>query len=70
MKKKLVFLCAIVSVIVLALFALSACDASSIDYDTELLQNGDFEDTSDTDDGFVFTGFPSSDGSKIRSHET
>lgn len=57
MKKKLVFLCAIVSVIVLALFALSACDASSIDYDTELLQNGDFEDTSDTDGGFVFTGW-------------
>ena len=42
MKKKLVSICVIVLVLVLALFALSACNDGRTAVDTELVSNGGF----------------------------
>ena len=54
MKKKLVSICVIVLVLVLALFALSACNDGRTAVDTELVSNGGFEDFNRNDDGKVY----------------
>lgn len=53
MKKRLVSICIIVLVLVLALFVLSACNASSTEYDTELVSNGGFENYTKNSDGKI-----------------
>ena len=54
MKKKLVSICVIVLVLVLALFALSACNDGRTAVDTELVSNRGFEDFNRNDDGKVY----------------
>lgn len=53
MKKRIVSICVIVLVLVLALFVLSACDSGRTVVDTELALNGDFESYSYNSDGAV-----------------
>ena len=53
MKKKILSICIIVLVLVLALFSLTACDSSQTEYDTELIQNGTFEKYSTADSGKI-----------------
>lgn len=61
MKKKLVSVCIIVLVLVLALFVLSACNQQGAEYDAELLLNGGFENTTSTENSFVFDNWSVSD---------
>lgn len=53
MKKRIVSICVIVLVLVLALFVLSACDSGRTAVDVELVTNGDFESYSYNSDGDV-----------------
>ena len=61
MKKKFVSICIIVLVLVLALFVLSACNQQGAEYDAELLLNGGFENTTSTENSFVFDNWSVSD---------
>ena len=54
MKKRFVSIGVIVLVLVLALFALSACNDGRTAIDTELISNGGFEDFNRNDDGKVY----------------
>lgn len=54
MKKRFVSIGVIVLVLVLALFALSACNDGRTAFDTELSVNGGFEDFNRNDDGKVY----------------
>lgn len=54
-------MCIIVLVLVLALFVLSACNQSGAEYDAELLLNGGFENTTSTENSFVFDNWTVSD---------
>ena len=54
MKKRFVSIGVIVLVLVLALFALSACNDGRTAFDTELISNGGFEDFNRNDDGKVY----------------
>lgn len=57
MKKRLVSICVIVLVLVLALFVLSACNDGRTVVDQELISNGDFSEYENTDDGVVLDGW-------------
>ena len=54
MKKRIVSICVIVLVLVLALFVLSACNDGRTVADTELVSNGGFEDFNRNDDEVYF----------------
>lgn len=56
MKKRILFSCVIVLVLVLALFALSACNTADTEYNAELVKNGGFEESNSDKDG-KFTDF-------------
>lgn len=53
MKKRLISICVIVLVLVLALFVLSACNSGDTPYDTELVGNSGFEDYTSTSGGKI-----------------
>lgn len=53
MKKRLISIAAIVLVLVLALFVLSACNASDTEYNVELVTNGGFEKYTANDSGKI-----------------
>lgn len=57
MKKRLVSICVIVLVLVLALFVLSACNDGRTAVDTELISNGDFSSYTSGDNGFTIDGW-------------
>ena len=57
MKKRFVSIGVIVLVLVLALFALSACNDGRTAFDTELSVNGDFSGYESTDDGVLLDGW-------------
>ena len=69
MKKRLFVIFASVLVIVLALFALTACNTDSVPVDTELVHNGDFENSTIATEGkFNITDwYVSSDWDKAKS---
>lgn len=59
MKKRLILTSVLVLVLVLALFAFTACNTADTEYDAELVTNGDFEEyTSDSSSNFqTFDGW-------------
>ena len=64
MKKRLIVICALVLALVLALFALTACNNASSNVGEELVQNGKFDNTTSTSDGkFTFDGWTTSSSS-------
>ncbi len=57
MKKRLFLASAIVLVVVLALFAFTACNNGDVAYDTELVQNGGFDNVTTSDSKIKFNGW-------------
>lgn len=57
MKKRLFLASAIVLVVVLALFAFTACNSGEIEYDTELVTNGGFGSVTESDSKIKFDGW-------------
>lgn len=57
MKKRLFLASAIVLVVVLALFAFTACNSGDVEYDTELVSNGDFSKYTTSDSKIKFDGW-------------
>lgn len=57
MKKRLFLASAIVLVVVLALFAFTACNSGDVAYDTELVQNGGFDKVTTSDSKIKIDGW-------------